>query len=42
MSPDPSRRALADELRDRLRAIGWKFDIRLVGDVFMYGVGTPD
>ena len=31
----------ADELTDRLRAIGWSFDIRLVGDVFMYGVGAP-
>ena len=31
----------ADELAARLRAIGWTFDIRLVGDVFMYGVGTP-
>jgi demethylmenaquinone methyltransferase/2-methoxy-6-polyprenyl-1,4-benzoquinol methylase len=31
----------ADELTTRLRAIGWAFDIRLVGDVFMYGVGTP-
>jgi demethylmenaquinone methyltransferase/2-methoxy-6-polyprenyl-1,4-benzoquinol methylase len=31
----------ADELGARLRAIGWTFDIRQVGDVFMYGVGTP-
>jgi len=31
----------ADELTDRLRAIGWSFDIRLVADVFMYGVGAP-
>jgi hypothetical protein len=31
----------ADELAARLHAIGWSFDIRLVGDVFMYGVGAP-
>jgi hypothetical protein len=35
-------RALVDELRAHLRAIGWTFDIRLVGEVFMYGAGTPD
>lgn len=29
-----------DELTDRLRAVGWTFDVRRFDDTFMYGTGT--
>lgn len=31
-----------DELKQRLRSLGWRIDVRQVGDSFLFGSGSPD